>query len=170
MRRFIERYGSTPLLFAIITILAYGLLLPFTGFYWDDWPFAWIAHFLGPEEFIPAFESFRPFLGPIFFLTTSLIPTEPIYWQIFMLVIRFCGTFSLVHIQKVWHHPGSIAASFLFLSSRLYTGWRLPISTRNSFAYFTFSPLALLRAIRTLGEPDPGDWSATDLNRLRSSY
>lgn len=76
-------------LFASITIIAYGLLLPFTGFYWDDLPFAWIAKFLGPAEFVPAFLPFRPFLGPIFYFTTSLIPPVPLYWQIFALVIRF---------------------------------------------------------------------------------
>ncbi len=80
---------QTPLLFAVITLIAYGLLLPFTGFYWDDWPFAWIAKFLGPAEFNPAFAPFRPFLGPIFYFTTSLIPPVPLYWQIFALVIRF---------------------------------------------------------------------------------
>src|SRR3989304_7690921 len=80
---------STPLLFAVVTVVAYGLLLPFTGFYWDDWPFAWIANFLGPAEFNPAFAPFRPFLGPIFYFTTSLIPPVPLYWQSFALVIRF---------------------------------------------------------------------------------
>jgi hypothetical protein len=78
-----------PLLFAAITLIAYGLLLPFTGFYWDDWPFAWIAKFLGPAEFNPAFAPFRPFLGPIFYFTTSLVPPVPLYWQIFALIIRF---------------------------------------------------------------------------------
>jgi hypothetical protein len=77
------------LLIAFITIIAYGLLLPLTGFYWDDWPFAWIAKFLGPAEFIPAFMPFRPFLGPIFYLTTSLVPIHPLSWQVFALVIRF---------------------------------------------------------------------------------
>lgn len=77
------------LLIAILTISAYGLLLPFTGFYWDDWPFAWIAKFLGPAEFVPAFMPFRPFLGPIFVFTTSLVPTNPLAWQVFALIIRF---------------------------------------------------------------------------------
>lgn len=77
------------LLFALLTILAYGLLLPVTGFYWDDWPFAWIAQFLGPAEFYPAFAPFRPFLGPIFYVTTSLIPIHPLAWQVFALVVRF---------------------------------------------------------------------------------
>ncbi|HCR71451.1 MAG TPA: hypothetical protein DIW23_08420, partial [Anaerolineae bacterium] len=80
---------SKYFLFAVITLIAYGLLLPFTGFYWDDLPFAWIAKFLGSAEFVPAFLPFRPFLGPIFYFTTSLIPPVPLYWQIFALVIRF---------------------------------------------------------------------------------
>lgn len=105
-------------LIAAITISAYGLLLPFTGFYWDDWPFAWIAKFLGPAEFIPAFMPFRPFLGPIFYFTTSLVPPVPLYWQIFALVIRF-----LIGIAAWWtfnqifpeHKNTSFLAALLML-------------------------------------------------------
>jgi hypothetical protein len=89
MRSFLRSPKSIPFIFAILTLLGYGLLLPFAGFHWDDWGFAWIAKFLGPAEFIPAFRGFRPFLGPIFFLTSSLIPPDPLAWQIFALVIRF---------------------------------------------------------------------------------
>jgi hypothetical protein len=103
MRRFIASPNSIPILFAFITILAYGLLLPFTGFYWDDWPFAWIAKFLGPAEFIPAFISFRPFLGPIFFFTTSLIPPYPLYWQIIALAVRFLlGLAAWWMFKSIW--------------------------------------------------------------------
>jgi hypothetical protein len=99
--RFTEK--TIPLLFALITIIAYGLLLPLTGFYWDDWPFAWIAKFLGPGEFIPAFAPFRPFLGAIFFFTTSLIPPIPLYWQIFALVIRFLiGLSAWWMFKQIW--------------------------------------------------------------------
>src|SRR5512135_3700138 len=80
---------SAPVVFALVTVVAYGLLVPFTGFYWDDWPFAWIARFLGPADFIPAFAGFRPFLGPIFFATTSVLPPDPLLWQVFALFIRF---------------------------------------------------------------------------------
>ncbi len=83
--------------FAFITLIAYGLLLPLTGFYWDDWPFAWIAKFLGPAEFIPAFLPFRPFLGPIFYITTSIIPLHPLAWQVFALFIRF-----LISLTSWW--------------------------------------------------------------------
>jgi hypothetical protein len=107
-----------PYIFATVTIMAYGLLLPLTGFYWDDWPFAWIAKFLGPKEFIPAFAGVRPFLGPIFFVTTSLIPPVPLYWQIFALVIRFLsGLSAWFALSQVWpHHKRQVLlASLLFL-------------------------------------------------------
>jgi len=112
----IER--NIPLLFLLVTIVAYGLLLPLTGFYWDDWPFAWIAKFLGPQEFIPAFAGVRPFLGPIFFVTTSLIPPVPIYWQIFALIIRFIsGLSAWFALSQIWphHKRQTLIASLLFL-------------------------------------------------------
>lgn len=110
MRRFIESQKFIPILFSLITLIAYGLLLPKTGFYWDDWPFAWIAKFLGPSEFVPAFAPFRPFLGPIFYLTTSLVPPVPIYWQIFALIIRFIiGITAWWTFKQIWLERPHIA-------------------------------------------------------------
>ncbi len=112
------RVPFIPLLFAAVTLLAYGLLLPLTGFYWDDWPFAWLAKFLGPAEFIPAFRGFRPFLGPIFFLTTSLVPPNPLLWQIFALLVRFAsGLAAWFALSQVWptHRRQVLVASLLFL-------------------------------------------------------
>lgn len=109
---------SIPLLFLLVTLAAYGLLLPLTGFYWDDWPFAWMARFLGPEEFLPAFAGVRPFLGPIFLLTTSLIPPIPLYWQIFALLIRFLSGLSVwFALNQIWphHRRQALIASILFL-------------------------------------------------------
>ena len=114
--RFKDR--SIPILIFITTIVAYGLLLPKTGFYWDDWPFAWIAQFLGPKQFIPSFEGVRPFLGPIFLATTSLIPPVPIYWQIFALLIRFlAGLSAWFALSQAWprHKLQVLVTSLLFL-------------------------------------------------------
>ncbi len=89
MQRFWQSNKFIPFLFALLTLLAYGLLAPAAGFHWDDWGFAWADHFLGSAQFVPSFFGFRPFLGPIFFLTTSLLPPTPLAWQMFALVIRF---------------------------------------------------------------------------------
>lgn len=115
---------SIPILLFIVTIIAYGLLLPKTGFYWDDWPFAWIAQFRGPAEFMPAFDGVRPFLGPIFWATTSLIPPVPLYWQIFALLIRFLSGLSAWFLFKqLWpnHQERALVAALLFLLFPAYS-------------------------------------------------
>lgn len=114
---------TIPALFALLTLLAYGLLTPWVGFHWDDWAFAWIGKFLGPAEFIPAFAPFRPFIAPIFALTTSLIPPIPFVWQLFGLLIRFFSALAAWWaLNQIWadHKRQNLAVSLLFL---LYPGY-----------------------------------------------
>lgn len=156
----IER--SIPLLFLLVTIVAYGLLLPLTGFYWDDWPFAWIAKFLGPQEFIPAFAGVRPFLGPIFFVTTSLIPPVPVYWQIFALVIRFIsGLSAWFALNQIWprHKRQTLIASLLFLVFPGYSQHWVAFTHINQewipFIFYLLSFGFTARALRNPGKFRP---------------
>jgi hypothetical protein len=114
---------TIPLLFGGLTVLTYGLLIFRMGFYWDDWVFAWIAHTFGPLEFIEAFRPFRPLLGPIFTLTTSLLPSNPVVWQIFGLVVRFASVWvTWWTLRAIWpERPRqTLIASLLFL---VYPGY-----------------------------------------------
>ena len=116
-------HKSIPALFALFTILAYGLLIPWLGFYWDDWAFAWIGKFLGPAEFIPAFAPFRPFIAPVFVVTTSLLPPIPLVWQLFGLLIRFLSVIATWWtLNQIWQgrKTQNLAVSLLFL---LYPGY-----------------------------------------------
>jgi len=152
----IER--SIPLFFLLVTIIAYGLLLPLTGFYWDDWPFAWIAKFLGPREFIPAFAGVRPFLGPIFFVTTSLIPPIPIYWQIFAIIIRFLSGLSVwFALNQVWprHKRQTLIASLLFLVFPGYSQhWVALTHINQEWIPFIFYLLSFGFTARALRHPN----------------
>ncbi|HXQ34061.1 MAG TPA: hypothetical protein VN843_08620 [Anaerolineales bacterium] len=156
--RFLER--SIPLLFSIVTVIAYGLLLPLTGFYWDDWPFAWIANFLGPQEFFPAFAAVRPFLAPIFFITTSLIPPVPIYWQIFALIVRFIsGLSAWFALSQIWpHHKRQVlVASLLFLVFPGYSQHWVALTHINQewipFIFYLLSFGFTARALRNPYKP-----------------
>ncbi len=94
---------TIPGLLLLLVLLAYGLLIPWMGFYWDDWPFAWFLKFFGPSEFIEAFRPFRPLLGPIFMATTSIFGGHPLVWQILGLVIRFLLALEVWWLlRKVW--------------------------------------------------------------------
>jgi hypothetical protein len=146
-------------MFILLTLLGYGLLLPYTGFYWDDWPFAWIAKFLGPAEFIPAFAPFRPFLGPIFYVTTSLVPPVPLYWQIFALIIRFAmGSATWWTFQQVWPDKPRLAltVSLLLLVFPGYSQhWVAYTHINQELIPFLFYILSLGFTFKALREARP---------------
>ncbi|MBK9925624.1 MAG: hypothetical protein IPP66_10060 [Anaerolineales bacterium] len=107
MKEKIKQLGNSkftvPILLLVLIVIAYGLLTPWMGFYWDDLPFAWISRFLGPTEFIEAFRPFRPLLGYIFTITTSLFGEHPITWQILGLITRlFLGLEVWILLKQVW--------------------------------------------------------------------
>lgn len=152
---------TQPLLIAILTVSAYGLLLPLTGFYWDDWPFAWIARFLGPAEFVPAFMPFRPFLGPIFYLTTSLVPLHPLAWQVFALVIRFLiGIAAWWMFQQIFPQRKMLAflAALLMLVFPGYSQHWVALTHINQelipFIFYLFSFGYTFKALRTQRRTD----------------
>jgi hypothetical protein len=149
---------TIPLAFFLLTILTYGLMLPWTGFYWDDWPFAWIAKFLGSIEFVPAFEPFRPFLGPIFFGTTSLLPPNPLLWQSFALLLRFAlalsawWTFKTIWPEAKW---GTLTAAFLFLVFPGYSQhWVAYTHINQEWIPFIFYILSFGFTAKAFREPD----------------
>ena len=149
---------SIPLLFLLVTLISYGLLLPLTGFYWDDWPFAWMAEFLGSQEFIPAFAGVRPFLGPIFFVTTSLLPPVPLYWQILALVIRFiAGLSAWFALSQIWprHKRQTLIASLLLLVFPGYSQhWVAFTHINQEWIPFIFYLLSFGLTARALRNPD----------------
>ena len=109
---------TIPLALLLLAVITYGLLLPWVGFYWDDWPFAFLSHFFGPAEFLPAFKPFRPFLGPLFLVTTSILRESVLGWQTFGLFTRFLtGLVAWWSFSKVWpaHKREILLVALFFL-------------------------------------------------------
>ncbi len=103
LNQLLQKQSAIPAVLLLLVTLAYGLLIPWMGFYWDDWPFAWFLRFFGPTEFIEAFRPFRPLLGPIFTVTTSIFGGHPVVWQILGLIIRFLLALEVWSLlRKVW--------------------------------------------------------------------
>jgi hypothetical protein len=111
------------LILLVVAILAYGLLIPQLGFYWDDMPMSWIRYELGPEAMTRYFSTNRPVWGLLYQLTTRLLPQVPVYWQIFALVWRWLGAVAVWGIvRELWKDKPRFALSvaLLFL---LYPGF-----------------------------------------------
>ena len=98
MAKFLRRFagqrlpaGIHPLLLLAVAVLAYGLVIPWLGFYWDDYPMAWIADQFGPEGMARYFSTNRPFWGLLYEITTPVIGAQPLAWQLFALFWRWAS-------------------------------------------------------------------------------
>lgn len=91
------------IVFLLLTILCYGLLIPFWGFYWDDLPYLYQYNTFGISGFPKFVSSDRPFSAWIFMLTTSVFGNNPLGYHLLALCLRFFSAvlFYLV-IKTVW--------------------------------------------------------------------
>ena len=104
-------------------ILAYGLLIPQLGFYWDDLPMSWIRYQLGFEAMTKYFSTNRPIWALLYQVTTRILPYLPIYWQIFALLWRWLGAVVLWSIAKELFPQREKFALTLSLLFLLYPGF-----------------------------------------------
>lgn len=148
-----------PILLASISILAYGLLLPRMGFYWDDLPISWIRYELGPQALTRYFSNNRPVWGLLYQLTTRLLPQVPLDWQIFALFWRWLTAVLVwaVTVQLWPRQPRfALGVSLLFL---VYPGfnaqWTAFLFSHFFIvlAFFLFSQLCMLWSLRRLFWP-----------------
>ncbi len=109
---------SPALVLLGVAILAYALLIPQMGFYWDELPITWIRYELGPAAMTRYFSTNRPVWGLLYQVTTRLLPQVPIYWQVFALVWRWLSAVLVwAIVRELW--PGrkqlAIIVGLLFL-------------------------------------------------------
>ncbi len=115
---------SLPLVLFLLAVVAYGLLIPWLGFYWDDFPWAWIAEAMGPAGLQRYFATNRPVWGLLYQATSALLGSDPLRWQIFSLLMRWATALIVwMLLRRVWpKHPQAAAwTSLLFL---VYPGFR----------------------------------------------
>ena len=111
------RPWMAPVGLLVVCFAAYGLLFPFLGWYWDEWPITWIAQKLGPDGLARYFETNRPYWGLIYRYTTALLGAVPWHWQLFGLFWRWIGAVLVwAIVRATW--PGrefrALAAGLFF--------------------------------------------------------
>jgi hypothetical protein len=116
MRKLLARLY--PLFLLLLALLAYGLWINRLGFYWDDFPLAWIARTYGGEGLARYFSTNRPFWGLLYRLTTPLLGSHPLAWQVFALFWRWVSAllfWQLVRLAWPKHEETGRWAAALFL-------------------------------------------------------
>ncbi len=76
-------------LLLVTAVVCYGLMVTRLGFYWDSWPMNWIAQTRGGQGLAQYFSTNRPVWGLLYQITTPILGSAPLPWQIFALVWRW---------------------------------------------------------------------------------
>lgn len=146
---------ATPIILLIVCILAYGLLIPSLGFYWDDLPYALIYHRFGPGGY-PAFvASDRPYSAWVFMGLTWLLGAQPLGYHIFgLLLYWFCALLFWWLIRLLWphHEREALWAALLFTVYPGFLGQPKTIIYNHHFsamALYLFSLIASVKAVHT---------------------
>lgn len=125
MKKFTQRIKAfhfpaytVPLALLAVCGLAYGVLIPWLGYYWDDWAFIYIGKQLGSAGLERYFATNRPFWGMIYQLTTSVIGPQPWKWQVFGLVWRWLAATALWWlVRQLWpqRREAAVWTALLFI-------------------------------------------------------
>jgi hypothetical protein len=144
--RALERVPA-PLVILFICIIAYGPLIPFLGFYWDDLPNMWVYHMFGPGGYVSYASNHRPFSAWVFILTTPILGESPLGYHVLALLLRWAGAVGVWWtLKQLWPsvEKQGLWVAILFA---IYPGFReLPIAT-----VFNVHLMCLLLTIFSLG-------------------
>lgn len=87
----------------ILTVLCYGALIPFLGFYWDDLPYLYQLSAFGPLGFPRYVATDRPFSAWIFMLTTSVFRYHAYAYHLLALALRFLASvLFFLNLKILW--------------------------------------------------------------------
>lgn len=109
---------STVWFLLFVAFFTYGLFFWQRGFYWDEFPWAWIYYRLGPAMLTKTFTTSRPFWGMIYQFTLPIIGPNPWIWQLLAIVLRWVTAVLLWKILRALYpaHPKpAFWASVFFL-------------------------------------------------------
>lgn len=115
---------SVPLSLLVLCLLGFGVLIPWQGFYWDDWPSVWFLHTYGPQSFGDVFAVDRPQLAWLFQFTTRLAGESTFAWQALGLFSRWLSSLTLWWaLRTLWpeHSEQATWAAALFA---IFPGFR----------------------------------------------
>ncbi len=85
----------------IISFLAYGLLVPYIGYSFDDWPNAYVLSTNGNLWEYLKFD--RPFSAWTFLVTKPILGLDPLGWHILIILLRWFTSLGMLWIlMQVW--------------------------------------------------------------------
>ncbi|NMC86416.1 MAG: hypothetical protein GYA58_14145, partial [Anaerolineaceae bacterium] len=139
-----------------ISVLAYGLLLPWLSFYIDDWTFNWVYQTFGSAGLFSYFSTNRPFWGFLYQVTLPIFQDNILAWQIFGLVTRILASLSFYWLVcLLWPKKSGLTLTAALLFA-VYPGFLLqPIALCFGHIWIVYSVFLLSNSFTVLAWQNP---------------
>jgi hypothetical protein len=136
----ISRYQKVfPFVIAGICLLAFGLLIPFLGFYQDDWHPVYYGYSRGLDSLWELFlYDNRPFAAVIYIFGFKILGYKPIAWQVLALTLR------ILTVLAIW-----MVFVELWPENKRQASWGALLF--GVYPFFDLQPLALIYTIQWIG-------------------
>jgi len=145
-----------PLSLLMVGVVTYGLMIPFLGFYWNDWEGIYFNELKLPAIGFQYYAE-RPLSALIYLALFPVTGSNPVAWQVVGLLLRWIGLLAIYYtLNSLWperetRHRWIVALLFVFPGYFLQ-----PVSVAFTphlvtFALFGFSLLVMVIAIKRQG-------------------
>jgi len=147
---------SLPWLFLGICIAAFGLLIPFLGYYWDDWMTLYFMKTTSnPADFI--YGPYRPLHALLDVLEFRLLGPSPLGWHILSLLLRWCSVILVWLTMRRVFPSAKEFANWVAVVFAIYPSFHQQSSALvyrqhwTTYVFFLLSLLFMLDSIRQKG-------------------
>jgi hypothetical protein len=141
----------------LLAILSFGLLIPWLGFYWDDWAKILVDRLYGLGGYWAYYAGDRPLSAWTHILLTPILGTSPLPWQGFTLLLRWASAAGMFWaLASLWprQRRAAFMASALFLVYPIFTLQPIAVTFHQQWLQFALFFLSLGAMVAAFRKPE----------------
>jgi hypothetical protein len=147
---------TVPLVLLALCLLSFGLLIPWLGYYWDDWAKISVSRLFGLSGYWAYYAEDRPLSSWTHILLTPILGYRPIFWHIFALLLRWLSACGLWwSLSGLWPHARRQNAftAMLFVVYPVFLQQPIAVTFHQQWLQFAFYFLSLGAMIQAYRRP-----------------
>jgi hypothetical protein len=146
---------AVPVALLFVTVVSFGLLIPWLGFYWDDWPVIYLTQTQGTGGFRDFYQYDRPFSAWTYIVFSPILGTSPLAWQIFTLLLRWLTAVLVwASLRQIWRNkPHQVFwTALLFAVSPIFTQQPVAVAYSQHWLCYLLFFCSIYFMLRALSE------------------
>ncbi|MEP7135259.1 MAG: hypothetical protein ABI904_10030 [Chloroflexota bacterium] len=145
---------AVPVILLVAVFLSFGLLIPWLGFYWDDWPVVYLTKTQGIKGFWDFYQYDRPFSAWTYIVLTPLLGVNPILWKLFVLGLRWLASVVLwLCLKTIWpaKRDQALWTALLFAVCPVFYQQQVAIAYSQHWICYLFYFLSIYLMLKAIG-------------------